>query len=103
MAVSFRASSSSVPSIVYFAKISPNATGIGIGVGVGLLIVGIEYLIAELNLLTIMAGVLGTAVGIILARLIDYLVFQIGNEDLYKTWDKYRPAALLRVRAFWAS
>ncbi len=77
------------PCIVYFGKISPDAAGIGIGVGVGLLIIGIEYLIAELNLLTIMAGVLGTAVGIILARFIDYIVFQIGNEYLYKIWDKF--------------
>jgi len=77
------------PAIVYFAKISPNATGIAIGVGVGLLIVAIEYLIAELNLLTIMAGVLGAAVGIIVARLLDYMVIQIGNEDLYKPWEKF--------------
>ena len=84
------------PVIVYFGKIAPTASGVGIGLGVGFLIVGIEYLIAELNLLTIMAGVLGTAVGIILARLLDYMVFQIGNEELYKTWDKF---ALLRFFA----
>ena len=77
------------PAIVYFAHISPNAMGIGIGLGVGALIVAIEMLIAELNLLTIMAGVLGTAVGIILARLCDYMVFQIGNEELFKTWDRF--------------
>ncbi len=77
------------PVIVYFGKISPDRTGIGIGVGVGLLIVAVEYLIAELNLLTIMAGVLGTAVGIIVARLLDYMVIQIGNEDLYKPWEKF--------------
>lgn len=84
------------PVIVYFGKIAQTPQGIGIGVAVGLMIVGVEYLIAELNLLTIMAGVLGTAVGIIVARLLDYMVFQIGNEELYKTWDKF---ALLRFFA----
>jgi len=85
------------PAIVYFAHISPNPAGIGIGVGVGLLIVLIEYLVAELNLLTIMAGVLGIAGGIILARIVDYIVFQIGNDDLYRVWDKY---SVLRFFAF---
>ena len=87
------------PAIVYFAHISHNAAGIGIGFAVGLLIVGIEVLVAELNLLTIMAGVLGTAVGIIVARLCDYMVFQIGNDDLFKTWDRF---AALRFFAFGA-
>jgi uncharacterized protein YacL len=84
------------PAIVYFGKISPNAAGVGIGLAVGLAIVGIEYLIAELNLLMIVAGVLGAAGGIIIARVLDYMVLQTGNEELYKTWDKF---ALLRFFA----
>jgi uncharacterized protein YacL len=85
------------PAIVYFAHIASDAKGIGIGVAVGVLIVGVEYLVAELNLLTIIMGALGTAGGIIVARVIDYLVLQIGNERLYATWDKF---ALLRYFAF---
>lgn len=85
------------PAIVYFGKISPNPMGVGIGAGVGVLIVGIELLVAELNLLTIMFGVLGTAVGVIIARVADYMIYQMGNEDLYKVWDKF---ALLRYFAF---
>ena len=85
------------PVIVYFGKILPNPKGLAIGVGVGLLIVAIEFIVAELNLLTIMAAVVGSAVGIIIARLMDYMVFQIGNEELYKVWDKF---ALLRFFAF---
>ena len=77
------------PAIVYYAHIAHNTTGIAIGLAVGLAIVGVEYLVAELNLLTIMAGALGAAVGIILARLCDYVVLQIGSEDLYKTWDRF--------------
>ncbi|MFI5346317.1 MAG: PIN/TRAM domain-containing protein [Elusimicrobiota bacterium] len=85
------------PAIVYFGKISPNTMGLVIGLGVGALIVGIEMLVAELNLLTIMFGVLGTAVGVIIARVVDYMIYQMGNEDLYKIWDKF---SLLRYFAF---
>jgi uncharacterized protein YacL len=85
------------PAIVYFAHIAPSWSGVGIGLGVGLAIVAVEYLVAELNLLTIMGGVLGVAVGIIVARVVDYLVFQVGNQALYEVWDKF---AVLRYFAF---
>ena len=81
------------PAIVYFGKIAANP----LGLGVGLLIVGIEVLVAELNLLTIMFAVLGTAVGIIVARIVDYVIIQTGNIELYKVWDKF---SLLRYFAF---
>ncbi len=77
------------PAIVYFGKISPSAEGIGIGIGVGLLIVAVEYLVAELNLLMIVAGVLGTAGGLILARVLGFIVSQIGNAAMIKNWEKY--------------
>ncbi len=85
------------PAIVYFGHISSNPSGIGIGLGAGVLIVAIEYLVAELNLLTMMFGVLGAAVGVIIARVIDYMVFQMGNDEVYKVWDKF---AALRFFAF---
>jgi len=85
------------PAIVYFGKIAPTPMGLGIGFGVGAVIVGIEMLVAELNLLTIMFAVLGTAVGIIVARVVDYMIFQTGNVDLYRVWDKF---SLLRYFAF---
>ncbi len=85
------------PAIVYFGKIAPNPAGVGIGLAVGLVIVGVEYLVAELNLLTLITGVLGIAVGIIVSRLVDYSVFQLGDEEIYKVWDKY---SLLRFFAF---
>ena len=85
------------PAIVYFAGIAPNAKGLAVGAGVGLVIVAVEFMVAELNLLTLITGVLGTAVGIIVSRLVDYSVFQMGNEELYKIWDKY---SVLRFFAF---
>lgn len=85
------------PAIVYFGKITQTPAGVGIGFAVGLFIVGVEYMVAELNLLTLITGVLGIAVGIITSRLVDYSVFQMGNEEIYKVWDKY---SLLRFFAF---
>ncbi len=85
------------PAIVYFGKITQTPAGVGIGFAVGLVIVGIEYMVAELNLLTLITGVLGIAVGIITSRLVDYSVFQMGNEEIYKVWDKY---SLLRFFGF---
>ena len=85
------------PAIVYFAKIAPNLAGIAVGVGVGLLIVLIEGLVAEINLLTIMGGALGATVGIIVARLVDFGVAQIGNVALNQAWDRY---SVLRFFAF---
>lgn len=85
------------PAIVYFGKILPNASGVGIGLGVGALMVLIEYLVAELNLLSLFMGVLGAVTGIILAKLVDYLVLQIGDHSLYQIWDRF---ALLRYFFF---
>ncbi|MBI5630880.1 MAG: PIN domain nuclease [Elusimicrobia bacterium] len=83
-------------SIVYF-RITPTSAGALLGAGVGLAIVGFEYLLAEINLLTMISGVLGSSGGIILAKLLDYTVFQMGNEALYLAWDKY---SVLRYFAF---
>ncbi len=85
------------PAIVYFSKISHNPVGIGVGLGVGILIVLIEHIVSEINLLTIMGGALGAVVGIILGRMIDFGVFQIGNDTLNRFWDRY---ATLRFFAF---
>src|SRR5437867_13438818 len=84
------------PSIVYF-QITHSAKGAVLGLVVGVVIVAVEMLIAELNLLTMISGVLGTSFGIIVAKLVDYTVFQMGNDALYSSWDKY---SALRYFAF---
>ncbi|MFA6004380.1 MAG: TRAM domain-containing protein [Elusimicrobiota bacterium] len=86
------------PALVYF-QISTDPKGVAIGAGVGLLIVVLEFLVAEINLLTMISGILGASGGIILAKLVDYTVFQMGNESLYRAWDKY---SILRYFAFGA-
>jgi len=84
------------PAIVYF-QISPTAKGLAVGAVAGLVIVTLEFLIEEIRLLTVISGILGACGGIIVAKIADYTVFQMGNENLYRTWDKY---AALRYFAF---
>ncbi len=84
------------PAIVYF-QITHSLKGVALGAGVGAVIVVIEMLSAEVNMLTIISGVLGASGGIIIAKLVDYTVVQMGNESLYRTWDKY---SALRYFAF---
>src|SRR5438477_12838401 len=84
------------PAIVYF-QITRNVKGAALGLVVGLVIVGFEMLMEEISLLTMISGVLGTSGGIIVAKLVDYTVFQMGNDALYSAWDKY---SALRYFAF---
>lgn len=86
------------PAIVYF-QITRTPKGAILGLIVGLGIVAIELMIVEVSLLTMISGVLGASFGIIVAKLIDYTVFQMGNEALYLSWDKY---SILRYFAFGA-
>ncbi len=86
------------PTIVYL-QVTPSTEGIIVGAIVGATIVALEILIAEINLLTIVSGVLGSAVGIIVAKLIDYMVGQMGSDAMFVSWEKY---ALLRYFAFGA-
>lgn len=84
------------PAIVYF-QITRSVKGALLGLATGVVIIAVEMMIAEINLLTMISGVLGTSVGIIVAKLVDYTVFQMGNEALYASWDKY---SVLRYFAF---
>ncbi len=76
------------PLIVYF-QITHAAKDVALGGLVGLVIVGLEIVIAEINLLTIISGVLGTSGGILLAKLVDYTVLQTGNIPVISTWEKF--------------
>ena len=76
------------PAIVY-TQITHSPKGFISGMIVGLLIVGVELVVAEMNLLTLISGVLGASGGIIIAKLCDYTVLQMGNETIYRAWDKY--------------
>ncbi|MDD5628607.1 MAG: hypothetical protein PHU21_06055, partial [Elusimicrobia bacterium] len=59
----------SCPALVYF-QVSPTPQGLVIGTGVGLVIVILEFLIAEISLVTVISGILGAACGIIVAKIL---------------------------------
>ncbi len=84
------------PAIVYF-QITRTGKGALLGLVVGGAIVAVEMLIAEISLLTIISGVLGTVLGLLGAKLIDYTVFQMGSDQIISAWDKY---SILRYFAF---
>ncbi|MFH1725102.1 MAG: PIN domain-containing protein [Elusimicrobiota bacterium] len=86
------------PLLVYF-YITKELTGVAIGLGVGVVLVVIEMLLESLSILTMFFGILGASVGIILSKLVDYVVFQMGAEELYFQWARY---SALRYFAFGA-
>jgi uncharacterized protein YacL len=76
------------PVISYF-QISKDIKGILLGVFIGLIIIGIEYIIENVKLFTLIVGILGAVVGIIIAKLFDYTVYQIDNQSLTDFWNKF--------------
>lgn len=76
------------PIICYFS-INRDINSIVIGLFLGLLIIGIEYVLENTKLSTLIIGVLGAAVGIILAKLFDYTVYQIGNDSINAFWSRF--------------
>ncbi len=84
------------PLLVYL-QISKDPKSVAVGVAVGLLLVLLEALIESINLFSMVSGILGAAGGIIAMKLIDYTVFQVGNDALFHWWDKY---SVLRYFAF---
>jgi len=76
------------PVITYF-QISNNLKGIALGLLIGFLIIAIEYIIENVKLFTLIVGIMGAVIGIIIAKLFDYTVYQIDNESLNAIWLKY--------------
>jgi uncharacterized protein YacL len=84
------------PLLTYF-QISKDQTGILIGLGVGVVLIIVAFAVEAVSLLTIVSGVLGASAGMILSKLVDYAVFQMGNNEFYILWAKY---SVLRYFAF---
>jgi uncharacterized protein YacL len=87
---------SAFPLVAYFL-IAKDAASLVIGCSVGLAVILGEQLLESISLLTVVSGVLGASAGIILSKLVDYAVYQIGNDAFYVDWVKY---AILRYFAF---
>lgn len=76
------------PIVTYF-QISQNLKGILLGLFIGLLMVAVEYALENTKLSVLIIGIMGAAVGIILAKLFDYTVYQIDNNALSAIWSKF--------------
>ena len=76
------------PVLTWFS-VSKDLKGLALGALIGLLIIGVEYVFENVSLFSLIIGIIGAVVGIILSKLLDYAVFQIGNPDFNDIWLKY--------------
>lgn len=76
------------PVITYFT-LSRDMKSAAFGLIIGLVIIGVEYVLESISLFTLIIGIIGAVAGIIIAKLLDYTVFHIGNAGLNDVWDKY--------------
>ncbi|HAH06252.1 MAG TPA: PIN domain nuclease [Elusimicrobia bacterium] len=77
------------PLIVYFGGVSHSKAGLLVGFAVAVGLVLIEMLIESISLITIIAGSLGAAAGLLASKTLDYLTFQMVGEEFYRVWDQY--------------
>lgn len=75
--------------IVSYFQISQDFKGLFLGFFIGLLIVAAEYVLENTKLSVLIIGIMGAAVGIIVAKLFDYTVYQIDNDSLSALWSKF--------------
>ena len=78
------------PVLTWFT-VSKDLKGLALGALIGLVIIGVEYVFENVSLFSLIIGIIGAVVGIILSKLLDYAVFQIGNSDFSDIWLKYTP------------
>lgn len=77
--------------LLTWLTVSKDLKGLAFGALIGLVIIGIEYVFENVSLFSLIIGVIGAVVGIILSKLLDYTVFQIGNSSLNDVWATYNP------------
>lgn len=77
--------------VLTWLTVSKDLKGLAFGLLIGLVIIGIEYVFESVSLFSLIIGIIGAVVGIILSKLLDYTVFQIGNASLNDIWDRYNP------------
>jgi uncharacterized protein YacL len=87
----FRAVALIATPFLTWLNVSRDLKGVAFGVLIGLVIIGIEYVFENVSLFSIIIGIIGAVVGVILSKLLDYCVFQIGNASLNDVWATYNP------------
>lgn len=84
------------PAIVYLTT-TRSVKGALVGLIVGVLIIAVEFISAEVSLLTMVIGALAAASGLIIARILDVAALQVNDATFYAMWDRY---SALRYFAF---
>ncbi|OGR68040.1 MAG: hypothetical protein A2081_02745 [Elusimicrobia bacterium GWC2_61_19] len=77
--------------VLTWLMVSKDLKGVAFGALIGLVIIGIEYVFENVSLFSLIIGIIGAVVGLILAKLLDYSVFQVGNAALNDVWSTYNP------------
>jgi len=74
--------------LTYFS-VAQDMGGLALGFIIGLIIIGVEYVLESVSLFSLIVGIIGAVVGIIISKLLDYTVFQVGNAAFNEFWLKY--------------
>lgn len=75
--------------VITWLTVSRDLKGLAFGLLIGLVIIGVEYVFENVSLFALIIGIIGAVAGIIVAKLLDYSVFQMGNPALNEIWDRY--------------
>ena len=78
------------PALTYYT-VSKDPKGLALGFIIGLVIIGVEYVLESVSLFSLIVGIIGAVVGVIVSKLLDYTVFQVGDAGFYEVWSKYNP------------
>jgi len=76
------------PALAYFT-VSKDMKGLVLGFVAGVVIIGVEYVLESVSLFSLIVGIIGAVVGIIISKLLDYTVFQVGDAGFNEIWLKY--------------
>ncbi|MDA8244886.1 MAG: PIN domain nuclease [Elusimicrobia bacterium] len=75
--------------VLTWLTVSKDLKGLAFGVLIGLVIIGIEYVFENVSLFSLIIGIIGAVVGVIISKLLDYTVFQIDNDAFSNLWLRY--------------
>jgi uncharacterized protein YacL len=75
--------------VLTYITVSKDLKGAALGLFIGLIIIAVEYVFESVSLFSLIVGIIGAVVGIIISKLLDYSVFQIGNEEFNRVWLAY--------------
>lgn len=85
--------------LLSYMSISRDKTGLAVGVAAGVALVVVEIALESVSLLTTVFGMLGACASIILMRLLDVVVFNMGNETIFEAWAKFATLRYFAIAA----